>query len=333
MSGRAAAAAVALVLLVSGCTAGGSGTVAASPTLRPSRKLAPLADVSATPGGWSPVAYRGGQISVPSQWFIENPGSVCGQHDPGRVFIAESAQLPTEMSCGFADNVVTIRAAATTAIPHGHAETVNGVAVERGWSVHGNQTSYVERGLGLDISASGPLARDVLRTITHSPLSVVLDSSGLSAPTSWRRVRFGGLRFAVPPRWRTDRVSWWGGCPFNLPRGVLMLSTAQTLSTPRCPAPLPTARYTAGVPGMVVGAGPQIGDAHLRGETCRISNDLQICVDPPPLQGGHPTGRGLHILTASVHLPSQHRRDQIEIGLYGSGLTPARILESIKPAS
>jgi hypothetical protein len=338
ISGRAAAVALAIALLVSGCTAGSDRMSAGSHTSAPStlsghRKLAPLADVTATPAGWSPVAYRRGQISVPSRWFIENPGTVCGQHDAGRVFIAEPVRLPTEMSCGPADNVVTIRPAATTAIPHGHAETINGVSVEHGWSVHADQTTYRERGLGLDISASGPLAQEVLGTITHSPLSVVLNSSGLAAPASWQHVTFGALRFAVPPRWRTERVSWWGGCLFNLSRDVLMLSTAQTLSTPRCPAPLPTARYTAGVPGMVVAAGPQISDDHLHGETCLKSNGLRICIDPPPLHDGYPSGRGLQILTAGVYLPGQQRPDQIEIGLYGSGLTPARILESIKPAS
>ena len=336
---KAAAAAVSAVVLVAALVGVGlplllnsSGRPAGPPTVGGPRKLAPLAEVSATPRGWSPVAYRGGQISVPSNWFVEiPPGITCGQHDPGRVFIAESARVPAEMGCGDADNVITIRAAAATAIPHAHTETINGVTVELGWSVHDDQTTYLERGLGLDIGASGPLAHDVLATITHSPLSVVLNSSDLAAPATWRRVTFGGLQFAVPPQWRTEHVSWWGGCPSNLARDVLVLSTAQTLSTPGCPAPLSTAGYSAGMPGMVVGAGPQIHDGHLRGETCRTTNGVRICIDPSPLRAGYPQGRGLQILSASVYLPGQQQPDQIEIGLNGSGLTPAQIFDSIKP--
>lgn len=295
--------------------------------------LAPLADVSATPSGWSPVAYRDGQVSVPSGWFIENPEYTCGQHDAGRVFIDEPARRPAAgMGCGRAENIITIRSASTAAIPHARTRTINQVTVQFGWSRHGDHTTYVERGLGLDITATGPAAQRVLNTITHSPLSVVLNSTGLATPPSWTQVTFGGLQFAVPPHWRRQHMSWWGGCPYNLTRNLLVLSTAQKLFFPGCPPPPSTAHYLAGVPGMVVGAGPKITGVHPSGSTCLTSNRLRICINPPPLHGGYRTDSGLQILTARVYLPSQQRPDWIEIGLSGSGQTAAQIFESLKPA-
>jgi hypothetical protein len=294
-------------------------------------KVAPLADLGATPTGWSPIGYQNAQISVPSAWLIQNPGTDCGQHDAGHVFIAENPSLPSGVGCGAATNNIVLRSPASTPVPHGRAETVNGIRVEIGSSQRGGQTTYLERGLGLDISATGPLARAVLRTLTHSPLSVVLHSANASAPATWRRVSFGGLRFAVPSTWRTVHYSGWGGCPYNFQPNLLELSTAQTFAAPGCPPPPDTAGYDAGVESMVVGAGPEITDQHLAGERCRTRNSLKVCIDPPPLHGGYPQGRGLQILTALVYLPHQHRPDQIEIGLSGSGLIPAQIFDSLTP--
>lgn len=296
-------------------------------------KLESLADVSATPHGWSPVAYRTGQVSVPSNWYVELPGgNACGQDDPGRVFIARAARLPTGVGCGPAANVVTIRQASSAPLPHAHPQKVHGIRVELSSSRRGKRTIYHERGLGLDITATGPFARQIVRTFTHSPLSAVANSTGLLAPRSWRRIDFGGLRFDVPPLWRTEQRAWWGGCPANLTPHLLVLSTARILSAPGCPASLDTVGINAGEPGMIVGAGPKIGDGHVPGETCRPHNGLRVCIDPPPLRGGEPTDNGLQILAASVYLPNRQRPDHIEIGLFGSGLTSARIFDSTRAA-
>lgn len=248
------------------------------------------------------------------------------------MFIAEPAHLPAGMGCGPAATVVTIRQAASTPVPHAPPRNVNGIRVELGWSRRGTHISYRERALGLDISATGPLARRVLQTFTHSPRSVVSNSTGLIAPPDWRPMSFGGLRFDVPPQWRTEHRRWWGGCPANLTPHLLVLSTAKIMSDPGCPAPLDTAGINAGAPGMVLGAGPHIGDDHLVGETCGPHNGLRVCIDPPPLRGGEPTDNGLQILAASVYLPGRQRPDHLEIGLFGSGLTPARIFDSITAA-
>jgi hypothetical protein len=237
--------------------------------------------------------------------------------------------LPLGIGCGPATNVVVLRSAASTPVPHRHAETVNGLHVETGWTRQNGRTTYLERGLGLDISATGPLAPAVLRTLTHSPLSVLLHSPKVAAPTTWRRVHFGGLQFAVPPAWRTEHQSGWGGCPYNLQPSVLVLNTARTNSDPGCPAPPTTAGFVAGVDGMVVGAGRKVTDQHLQGEHCVAQNALRICLYPPPLDGGYPQGRGLEFLTALIYLPGHNRPDQVEIGLNGSGLVPTQIFDSL----
>lgn len=298
---------------------------------RPQR-LAPLTDVSATPGGWSPVAYLDGQVSVPSGWLIEDPEWVCGGH--GLVFVNEPAQQPPAgMGCDPTDNIVVIRPAAKAAVPHGHPATVNDVPVVLGSTTSGDQTTYLERGLGLDVTATGPFAQQILATLTHSPQSVVLNSTGVPAPAAWRSVTFGGLRFSVPPSWKIGRASGWPGCPYNLAPQRLALVSADAIFTPGCPAPPSTAEYNAGVPGLVVAAGKQVSADNSIGDTCMSRDSLRICVDSSPAPSdAYQSGRGLSILTALVYLPGQSRPDQIELGLYGTGLTAAQVFDSIRPA-
>lgn len=282
--------------------------------------VAPLADVAATPHGWAPVAYRGGQISVPSRWFVENSGTVCGAHDAGRVFVARSTQLPADMGCGRSDAVVTLRVAGTTALPHAKAEHVNGIAVDVGWKRHAGTTTWLERGLGLDVTATGTRARQVLRTLTHSPLSVVLRSSGLHTPADWRHLTFGGLRFAVPAEWRIRRSTAWGDNCNGLPSRVVELNTARTFAALMCPLPPSEAGPQQGRPGLLVGAGPRV-DSHRGVRDCAAKGSLRICLQ-----------RGSQILTAFIHEPGRARAVEVQLGLFGSGLTSAQIFDSIEPA-
>ena len=227
-----------------------------------------------------------------------------------------------------AANVVSIRVASTADVPHARQARVNGIPVTLGRERVGRRLVHLERGLGLDIGVSGPLARRVLATITHSPLSVVLPSPRVAVPADWRHVSFGVLRFAVPQAWKSVSSNWWGGCPYNLGADILMVSTGQVLSDPGCPFPRATAAATAGVAGMVVGAGPRVTEPRLRGVTCLIRNALRVCIDPPPLHGAY-QNRGLQILTARVYLPGQRQPDVIEVGLYGTGRACAAIVDSM----
>ena len=193
-----------------------SGQSALLPVPTSPTHVGPLADTAATPKGWSPVAFGNAQISVPSSWFVEVPGFTCGGGVQGMVFVAKAPRLPRGMGCSYPTNIVSLRIATRSPLRHARTAIVNGVYVHVGSTRAGSTLTYVERGLGMDLSASGPFARKVLGTITHSPLSVVLGSSVSGTPHGWRTADFGGLQFAVPGSWRLTRDSWWGGCPSTL---------------------------------------------------------------------------------------------------------------------
>jgi hypothetical protein len=294
---------------------------------------AALADVAATPRGWSPVAFEALQVSVPRAWLVQDPGaSSCGGGVRGMIFLGQAPNLRISRGCRYPANVVSVRTATALPVPHARTMTVNGAQVEVGWSRTGSTVTRIERALGMDIRAQGPLSREVLRTVTHSPLSVVDGTGVAAAPPQWRTTTFGGLRFSVPPTWTLTRSAWWGGCPYNIQADVLLLSTATSISDPGCTPPPLTAGYEAAIPGMVIGAGPQLHSARMPDRTCRTQNQLRICVDPTPPRSGLVVGVQLNLLTALVYLPHHQRPDQIEIGLAGSGLTPLRIYDSLHPA-
>ncbi len=154
----------------------------------------------------------------------------------------------------------------------------------------------------------------------------------VGTPSGWRTVSFGGLRFAVPGTWRIERDSWWGGCPGDIEPYYLRLSTARTLSLPSCPAPAPTAAHVGAVPGVVLGAGPQVSGTGSPTGSCLSRVGLRICLEPPPFGGGFEAGRQLDLLTALVYLPGRTVPDQVEIGLFGSGLVPLQIFDSLRPS-
>lgn len=312
----------ALVLTVSACTATGT---ADAPKMSTADRLAPLANPALTPRGWSPVQAGTIQISVPASWFIENPGYACGGGVPGMVFGYEQPKLPAGEGCRYPPNVVAITAAPRGPLHHARHVLRNGIKAELGR----RGDTRLLRALGMQVQANGPLADRVLGTLTHSPLSVVLHSA-TSVPRNWRHVTFGGLRLAVPARW-TVRHSAWSSCVFNIEPDVLALRNTRAFTASSCPAVAPIARYLAAQPGMVVDAGPKIeptpANAH-----CQRRAALRICIDPPPTGSGDTVGHELSLLTAQITAPGWTHPDQIEIGLTGTGLTPARIFDSIQPA-
>jgi hypothetical protein len=297
--------------------------VGISPTTStPISHLAPLPDTALTSPGWSPVAVGAVQISVPSSWFIEDPGLSCGGGVQGMVFVDQQPGVGGSSLCTLAPNVVSISPSSSAAVPHSMSGELNSIEVTSGWTQTGQVRTGIVRALGYDISASGSLAEQVVHTLTHSPLSVVLNSQVSSTPLGWRSIAFGGLQFAVPATWDISRRSWWGGCPGNLGADSLELSTAETFSAPGCPPPPPGAEYLAGVSAMVVGSGPEI-PAVQAGANCIHRNGLRICIDPH---------HELNILTAQVSVPGQSDLDQIEIGLSSDGTEALNIFDSLRPA-
>jgi hypothetical protein len=271
------------------------------------------------------------EVSVPSSWFVEDPGYTCGDGQQGMVFINEPPILPNGNGCKVPANFVELSSVPAKLPPGYHQAVINSVpAFERSSGPARNMTETV-RALGVQVMAKGPLAPRVVATLTYSPLSVVLGSSVGAPPAGWRHLDFGGLRFSVPRQWVIQRVDWWGGCPFNIVAGAVLLSTAQYLSAPGCPVAAATAGYLAGRPGMVLFAGPKVAAAPADAK-CLTRNGLRICIDPPPPSSGSP-GHELNLLTAQVTVPHQAIVDQVEIGLTGSGALPLDLFDSIRPAA
>jgi hypothetical protein len=319
-----------LALLVSACSQSTGMRSAAEVT--PPTHMAPLTDASLTPQGWSAIGLGDIEISVPSDWLIEDPGLTCGNVQ-GTVFINETPEpFPRGMGCPVPANVIEMSTARPIAHRDPYRTVINDMPATEETVRIGSTSDEVVRALDGYVDARGPLAMRVVATLTHSPLSVVLDSSVNSIPAHWHRVTFGGLRFAVPKEWAVERETSWGGCPYNIDPDVLELSTAQYFFAPACPAPPETANYLAASPGMVLGSGPLVATAPADA-SCLSRNGLRICIDPPPPpRGGFAPGHELDLLTAQVRVPDQATVDQVEIGLTGTGVTPLQIFDSLEPA-
>jgi hypothetical protein len=77
---RVAIGGLVLLVCMSACSSpAGAREVNDSPTAY----VTQLADTALTPGGWSPPGLGTIQISVPSGWFVEDRGTICGG-GPGR---------------------------------------------------------------------------------------------------------------------------------------------------------------------------------------------------------------------------------------------------------
>jgi hypothetical protein len=292
----------------------------------------PLTSTSLTPSGWAPVSYLDAQLSVPSSWLVESSsGTSCGGKVQGLVY--EGVQFDgaalTRMGCTIPPNVVSIlplSAGLSQSQPAGSHSTLNGFPVERVTGAAGTMT-YLIPGFDVEVSASGPLADQVLHTLTRSPLSVVLaPGPGLAAGSGWTSQDFGGIRFDVPAGWKARQTSSWGGCPYGITASTVTLSTATAISDPNCPAPPQTAGFQQGRPGLVVGAGKYAAaaasGAHLQ---CMSLHGMRACVMAD--------GLGSALLKLAVYPSGQSQPVLVEIGLAGSGAVAGAIYDSIRPAS
>ena len=312
------------------------GVGSPSPRSGETDHLAALPDTRLTPAGWYPIAVGTVQISVPASWFVNSAACTAD----GVVFTDGEPIGGTGSPVCTPRNVVSIGPSTSADLPGGYRAVLNSIDVTISQAqttgpatqLSGPESETV-RALGYDITAQGPDFKLVLATLTHSPLSVVLDSQVSHPPTDWKSIQFGGLQFSVPPTWTTDRYTWWGGCPGNLQANTLQLSTAQTFSALGCPPPPQSVQYESGVAALVVGSGPQIQSVE-SGATCVERNALRICIDPfpTPSDGGAP-GHGVSILTAQISVPGQTTLDQIEIGLNGDGTSALNISDSLRPVS
>jgi hypothetical protein len=185
--------------------------------------------------------------------------------------------------------------------------------------------SYLVPSLRVEVTARGPLASRVLATLTRSPLSVVLARRRpFPVPGTWRWLDFGGIRFAVPARWRLEQSSSWGTCfgAFSMDPTTVTLSTAERGGL-SCPVTLDAVPLHAVHQGVIVGAGrmASMNSAHYDG--CRMLHGLRACYSASFYQDG--------LLDAAVFVPGRHRPTVVEIGLAGNGTVARTIFESIGP--
>ena len=293
------AVAVAVVVAVSLATA-------SSPSRPSKRNVAaptphhgvPLTDVGLTPHGWAPLPYLGAQISVPASWLIESSyASTCGGHVPGVVFLGEKAPKKTfrGQNCGrLPANVVQL-------LPDRSAR------------------------FGVQLTARGPLAGQVIGTLTRSPRSVVLARGpAFAVPGGWRWNEFGGIRFATPASWAVQRYDSWGGCGYNVAARTVWLNDATKLRIASCPAPAVTAGGTAANPGIEVSIG-RYGAAGYTATAavCQMAGRARLCV--LAVQNDN-----WGLLDFLARVPGGRWPALIQLGLAGSGATARTIFDSIR---
>ena len=288
----------------------------------------PLTDTAATPRAWAPVAFGDAQISVPAKWNVETPGSAaCGGGARGMVFagLAPSVRhLRRATGCGLPANVAAI-VPASGPVPPGAAGAARMINTIEAFPVHpdGRYEGYLVPSLRVRVLARGPLAARILRTLTRSPLSVVLaGGQRMPVPGSWRWHTFGGIRFAAPGAWPVRRDDLWGGCGTGVDAGTVRLTTAHRAPVMSCPAVVPTAGNMSAIPGVVVGAGryAQVGFTAVAPRCPLDLHGMAGCVLD--------TQRG--VLTLGVFLPGGRHSIIVEIGLAGNGATARTIVDSVR---
>jgi hypothetical protein len=182
--GVAVASVLAVAIALSGCLL---STGAASAT-----HMAPLPEVSLTPRGWSPVSLAGVQISVPSGWFIEDPGYTCGGGVHGLVSINQTPALPpSDTGCPLPPNTVELSTPASTALSNSHRIVINSISATERAIGSGSTATEVVHALGVDVEALGPSRSasscdaHVLSAIGRAQLLGQLRPRRLAPPGLW----------------------------------------------------------------------------------------------------------------------------------------------------
>jgi hypothetical protein len=293
----------------------------------PARSGSSESDHLVTPPGWSPVTYGDLQVSVPGSWPVLSARTGCGTRAAGTVYVGGSLKSAVSLkrTCDKSANVVELIPDPGAGAITGIVSKVNGIAVLPEPAQAG-LLRYVALPLGVEVAASGPKARQILGTLTRSPLAVVLGPGRRTpVPASWRWHAFGGIKFAAPASWPTVPDKVWGWCGNGVPDQLVELNTARGDAILYCPDLAYDAKLQAGHLGIQVGAGPAAGQ--LTGPaaiSCARSRGLRICVQPP--YGDEA------VLTVSALPPGYSRPTIVLIGLAGDGEQARAIFDSIQAA-
>jgi hypothetical protein len=336
---------VVIALTLAACTS----SLTVSPTS--ATKPLPAIDLSATPAGWVPVAYGDAQVLVPASFSVYYTGdNTCGPHLPtSSLFIGPSDMVSAPCDIARAKpNRTVVQVVPVNSVPSPYDKekpvTINGF---RAFPVPaGRGFDYYVPFLRVEASGSGPMARRVLGTLTHSPRAVVLAAGPAPAvPSDWKTLMFQGLAFAAPESWPVTRtsVNQWIGQPCATPGVALwysgvLLSTDQQSYGYQCPAPWRPPGSQTPQEGIQVDAGTQtLGQLaehglHLVFSTrCIEFSGLRACpaISPTYSPGISPV---YSILVLRVTVPGRSKPVFVSLGLAGNGVVARTILYSLKEA-
>lgn len=318
---------------------------------QPLKTWLPVVDLSVTPAGWVPVAYGGGQVSVPPDFPVaypgqsfsckgasaSGPGGLLVEAPPGFTLHCVAERHPTMVF------LVSVREPPPDAFVQKKSTMLNGVRVYRLLTAV-TYAGYYAPSLGVELIAQGPLAKRILATLTGSPRAVAL-ASGSTPPvqSDWKTLTFQGLAFAVPAWWPVTRTLYNYGvetpCASSpgvgfvdggVGGGEVVLSTDRVLAAFPCPAwgnPGPV--YPGD--GVEVDAGSKtLSELAMEGLHLAFSKH---CLDFHGLTVCPATSPAYSILVLRVRVPGHKQSVFVSIGLAANGMVARTILYSLRNAS
>jgi hypothetical protein len=324
---------VVLTMMLAACTSSQTTTPTTTRTVPPTTHPLPAIDLSATPTGWVPVAYGDAQVSVPASFLVVYPGTCVGGPSValGALLIGSTSAASAEPACPASTKTprAFARLVGVHRVPPPYASEkltkLNGVPVYLGPNDL-TRLSYYAPSLGVEITASGPVARRIADTLTRSPRAVALaHGSAPRVPSSWQSVTFAGLRFSVPSSWAVERSSEWDLCG---PVGIALLELV-VLDTDRqfleAPCPVPGPNAVAPSDGVRVDSGPHgpTGSFSRGGGSCLHIGGLTACPSSTP---------DYSILLLRVDVPGRAKPVFVSIGLAENGMVARTILYSLRAA-
>ena len=314
----------ALGLTLAACTA--------SQTVTPTRPLS-VVDLSAVATAWVPVAYGDAQVSVPTSFSVVYPGEtqLCAPlSPPGVLFVAPTPATETGSGCPTQAHSTLVRIVPVRHVPSKYASEkpiiLNGVTVYLGPTDQLlSSYTYYAPSLGVEVTADGPLAHQVIETLSRSPRAIAL-APGIapSVPSSWHSASFAGLRLSFPAGWPVERTETWNLCgpvQIAIVQGVTLDTDKEFLALP-CPAPVAfPVRPSNGVHVDSGAQGPT--GSYSPGGVCLHIGGLIACPSSTP---------GYSVLLLSVTVPGREQPVLVSIGLASNGMVARTILYSLHEA-
>ncbi len=323
-------AALALSFALAACS--GSPVFALTATVVPlATRTLSAADLSTASTGWVPVAYGDAQVSVPAAFVVVYPGQIpfCGSvRLAGTLFLEPTPTTRTGPGCPAQVRSTMARLVFTSQVPAKYASEkpviLNGVPVFPGPTDQLlERYAYYAPSLRVEVTADGPLARQVAGTLARSPRATALaPGTAPSIPASWRSVVFAGLGLSVPADWAVERTEAWNLCgpvQIAIEQGVTLDTDEAFLALP-CPAPLSfPVRPSDGV-RVDSGAQGPTGPFSAGGACIHVAG-LTTCPSSTP---------DYSILLLRVTVPGRAKPVFVSIGLAGSGMVARTILGSLR---